>query len=349
MNIEEMVDYFISRSPDFFKDNEINDVDLKHKEIVSSAYQQIKKSNSSNFRNWSLQSDMGGPSDIILKQGFMQGFIRPIFKKIFQYKREKALLQSLLDDLNIIKIIDGNTLLKDNPVHLTPGVTDYYNLGETTVNFRWLRYIYLTKRICDLKVLSDGGVWMDIGPFYGGLQGLVHKYNPKARIVLVDFHHQLCRSYLYLSQLYPDAIHVFPDQISDLSAFESSPEGSFIYVPAKNFEVISNYRVDLASNFFSFGEMKREFFIEYIKSKVVSKSRHLFLVNRFVSAPFFEPTYDSDLTILDYIDNERSIDYFDVFPMHHYFAPYRELFGRYGLRNVSSSYFEYLSSNSKFK
>ena len=47
--------------------------------------------------------------------------------------------------------------------------------------------------------------------------------------------------------------------------------------------------------------------------------KNTYLVNRFVSAPFFEKTFDSDLSILDYLKSEKSPDYFDIFPI---FFPY---------------------------
>ena len=89
--------------------------------------------------------------------------------------------------------------------------------------------------------------------------------------------------------------------------------------------------------------MRREQFLDYFDSKVLSRSRHSYFVNRFVSAPWFEPIYDSNLTILDYFRDDRSIDYFDVFPMHHYQLIDRRLFGHKGFRNISSSYFELIT------
>lgn len=343
MNVSYLVKNFISRSPDFYSDSALIDIDKKHTAIVNKAYDAINSFSLDNFRNWAAQNDLGSPSEFLSQKGLVRGVARPLYRKLFKRHQEALLLQALLDDIELIKSINADELLLENPVHLTPGVGDYYTVGKATVNFRWLRYIYLAKRIIDLNVLVDGGVWVDIGSYYGGLQGVVRKYNTKARIVLVDFHHQLCRSYIYLSHLYPDATHVFPDQLNALNSFESTPEGSIIYVPARAFEAVSHYSADLVSNFFSFGEMSREVFKMYVNSDMVSKSRYLFLVNRFISSPFFEATYDTDLTVLDYLNEKRDINYFDVFPLHHYMAIDRELFGRRGPRNISSPYFEFLS------
>jgi hypothetical protein len=135
-----------------------------------------------------------------------------------------------------------------------------------------------------------------------------------------------------------------PSQVSEYPDFTSMPEGSFIYVPASDYERLPEQSVDLFSNFFSFGEMKREFFNIYMNSKLFHDSKNTYLVNRFVSTPFFEKTYDSDLCILDYLKSGKILEYFDIFPMHNYMLVKRDLFGRNASRNTSSSYFEMITS-----
>ncbi len=344
MKISEYVEKFKENASNFYSDLDLKHVDTKHSKIITSAYDQIQNLSLNNFRNWAGQDDLDCPKQISLGRGIVRGFLRPIFYKSFKSRTESFLLQALNDDINIIRSVNGLSLMIDNPVHVTPGVKDFYSILGTTINFRWLRYIYLSKRILDTKILKNGGVWVDIGSYYGGLQGLVKKYNPKAKIVMVDFHHQLCRSYIYLSKMYPDATHILPNQAQEITSFDLLPEGSITYMPASNFHQISSFNADLVSNFFSFGEMTAKVFNDYFNSDLIAKSRHLFLVNRFVSGPFFERTYETDLNIFAYIKKERSTDYFDVFPMHHYMLIKRELYKALGFRNTSSSYFEYLSS-----
>ena len=79
-------------------------------------------------------------------------------------------------------------------------------------------------------------------------------------------------------------------------------------------------------------------------SRLFKESENIYLVNRVVSSPFFEKTYDTDVSILDYIKSFRKIKYFDLFPMHHYLLLKRKLFGRVGFRNVSSPYFEIITT-----
>ncbi len=344
MNIQNLVRNFIENSVDFYKDSLLEGIDKKHTKIINDAYSQIETLTLNNFRNWAGQNDLDCPKQFSIDRGIYDGIVRPIIFKIIRKKSESLLLQALHDDVNIVKSIGGLSLMKDNPVDKTLGVREYYSLLDTTVNFRWLRYIYLTRRILDTQILDNGGVWVDIGSYYGGLQGLVKKYKPKSKIVMVDFNHQLCRSYIYLYNIYPDAIHLLPKESAELKSFDSLPEGSITYIPAAEFTRISSFKADLVSNFFSFGEMTRSIFKDYLNSDLLAKSKNLYLVNRFVSAPFFEPTYNTDLTILDYLNKGREIHYFDIFPMHHFMLIERDFMGRRGFRNTSSSYFESISS-----
>ena len=118
------------------------------------------------------------------------------------------------------------------------------------------------------------------------------------------------------------------------------PPGGVVYVPVDRFSWLREEEVELVSNFFSLGEMRRESFDHYIRSPLFKKAKSIYLVNRFVSAPFFEPTYDNDLTILDYMTKSGEVTYFDIFPIHYFLKMSRELFGRREVRNLSSPYFE---------
>ena len=122
------------------------------------------------------------------------------------------------------------------------------------------------------------------------------------------------------------------------------PQGSIMYVPVSEFSKLPNGKINLSTNFFSFGEMRKQIFLEYINSNFFKKSDISFLVNRFVSSPFFEKTYDSDLNIMDYSNLGRDITYFDIFPIHHFFLNKRLLFTRKFYRNLSSPYFEMVTT-----
>ena len=223
-----------------------------------------------------------------------------------------------------------------------PGSTIFFECENTSVNVRWLRYLYIVQKIKTLKLIEGNQIWIDVGCYYGGLAGLVKKYFPSIKIVLVDFHHQLCRSYVYLSELYPDSNHIFPDDVGKYKNFDNLPDGSILYVPVSKYKEVEHNKVDLYTNFFSFGEMRPEAFNSYTESNIYKESKNIYLVNRFVSAPYFESTYDTKLNILDYSLSKKDAFYFDIFPIHHYMLLKREVFGRRQFRNFSSSYFEYI-------
>jgi putative sugar O-methyltransferase len=349
--VKELAENFINNSPDFFEDLDLHDVDDKHVRILKESYEDLNDGlayRENNFRNWRGQSDVTVPmqlsSSALKNYGFFTFILRYAYCKLFRRDHERHCLNSMRDDMDIIKLVGAGDLLIDNPVYLTPGATESFFINGTSVNLRWLRYIYLLHRILDSKLLENGDVWVDVGSYYGGLQGLVRKYQPDSRIVMVDFHHQLCRSYIYLSQLHPNSQHILPNELEQYESLDNCPKGSFIYVPVAYYKLIKDQTVGLVSNFVSLGEMRREFFDVYMNSMLFKESKKSFLINRFVSAPFFEKTYDSDLHVIDYLLDGRELSYFDIFPMHHYQLLKRNLFGRSDFRNVGSSYFEMISS-----
>jgi putative sugar O-methyltransferase len=351
MDISSLAKEFIKNSPEFHSDLSLGHLDKKHIRLLSDSYREEAGGtafHAENFRNWKGQSDMAvpaqlAPNKLFSKKGAYE-LARYVYISLFQQEQNRHVRNSLLDDIAVIQNLGGDSLLKENPVDKTPGATYFYRTNGTSVNIRWLRYIYLLKRILDLDVLCTGATWVDVGSYYGGLQSLVFKYRPECTCVMVDFHHQLCRSYLYLKQLFPTANHLFPNAARDYLDNPVPGEGSFVYLPVRDFTAISENSADLVTNFFSLGEMRREFFNHYFQSRLFQKARYQFLVNRFVSSPYFEPTYDSDITVADYLGSSRKIEYFDVFPMHHFLQIKRELFGRNISRNTSSSYFEMVTT-----
>ncbi len=353
MELNSLAEEFIRNSPEFYSDLSLGNLDKKHIRLLADSYREEAKGTAfqaNNFRNWKGQSDMGVPAqltaDRLLSKKGAYELARYIYIRLFQKEQNRDIRNSILDDFAVIQDLGGESLLKENPVDKTPGATYFYSTNGTTVNIRWLRYIYLLKRILDLDILGAGGIWVDVGSYYGGLQGLVFKYKPETICVMVDFHHQLCRSYLYLKQLFPSATHVFPNFASNYVSGEATGKGSFVYLPVQDFSDIAGVTATLVTNFFSLGEMRREFFNQYWRSRLFQEARYHFLVNRFVSSPYFEPTYDSDITVADYLASNRKIEYFDVFPMHHFLQIKRELFGRTASRNMSSSYFEMVTTKS---
>lgn len=346
------IELFIKNSSDFYEDRNVDNIDDKHKLIIDLAYTQFLKDdiNKNSIKNWTGQSDLNVPPQISLLQFRYNGIFKTLFKYfsrlLFRFNDDKFIKSTILDDIEIIKkASDGEEFLNENPVHKTPGSTLFFEYKKTTVNVRWLRYLYIAQKIKSLKLIKGNEIWVDVGSYYGGLAGIIKKYFPGIKIILVDFHHQLCRSYIYMSELYPDANHIFPNSIGKYKNFKDLPDGCIMYVPVSKYKNIIENQVDLFTNFFSFGEMRYETFKSYTESALYKKAKNIYLVNRFVSSPYFESTYDTDLNILDYDINNSKTSYFDIFPIHHYMLVKRKVLGRKQFRNFSSPYFEYIKFN----
>ncbi|ONF77278.1 sugar methyltransferase, partial [Leptospira santarosai serovar Bananal] len=234
--IQDLARDFIDNS-DYFSQETITDLDIKHKDIISSHYQNFDLNanfNEKNFRNWNKQSDLPVPTQLslrnLLSKKIFFNLARYIYENTIDLYQTKFRKQGLIDDLQIIKSIGAEEILKENPVDKTPGATIAYLKAGLSFNSRWLRYIYLTKKILGLFEANSNFTWLDIGCYYGGLQGLVKKYRPNAKIFLVDFNHQLCRSYIYLKLLYPNVEHLFPNQINSSFNMDLVRDGSIVYL-----------------------------------------------------------------------------------------------------------------------
>jgi len=322
-------------------------IDSKHLKITRKVHQKenwLDEIDLINLINWEMQGDLGVPTNFsneVSHHGNPFGIIRYLLKKISRRAEDDAKRKSILDDLEIIKLIGKENLLFENPVRDLPGNQNYININGCILNMRWLRYIYLLGQIQNNNLILEDGIWLDIGSYYGGLQGLVRKYHPTTKIVMVDFEHQLFRSYAYLSQMFPTDKHYLNPVIQE----KFSNQG-FYYISASKFNQYKDLKPNLSTNFFSFGEMMNQDFRNYWESKAVAQSDKIYTVNRFVSGPFFEKTYDTSTNVNDYTSKHSSkIEYFDVFPIHHFALLKRTLLKGTRLRNASSGYFELVINN----
>ena len=324
-------------------------IDSKHVQIIKNSKENFKNLEWSNFRNWKDQNDMGlrYPMTYLSKVflGIKKNKIIDIILKIPRKRLNHYFhYSSMLDDIEIIKSIGGDYLLNENPQNKTPGAIKFPLVEGYSVSSRWLRYVYILTRIIKMKLLKQDSVWLDIGSYYGGLEGLVKKYFPDIKIIMVDFNHQLSRSYIYLKKLYPEANHILPKHVTSIQNIESIPKGSIIYVEIEDFDKLNNFKINLTTNFFSLGEMKKQTFKNYIQSNVVQNSEIIYFANRYSSSPFFEKTYDDAINIFDYKINKNLI-YLDVFPISQYQVTPRKILNRDYFRNISSQYFEMIWKN----
>ena len=352
MKYENLVKKFIDNCDNFWNDDFNIDLDSKHKKNLEN-FEKIYKNKINlfvrNLINWEGQTDLGAPWQIsyehLKKNGSLYTFInflKSIKRKLTGFEFEKEVF---FDDYEIIKLTKANQLLEKYPVHKFPLEKNFFFLNrkkKISANYRWLRYIYLANKILSKNIIDNSSSWLDIGSYYGGIQSIVKKELPNLKIILCDFNNQLCRSYVNLYTQFPDCRHILPKEAVLIKKLSEIENGSIIYLPASNFKNIMNSEIDLLTNFFSFGEMKRNTFLNYFRELDKSQIKYVYLANRFVSSPFFEKTYDTDLNIFDYISTKYKKIYFDVFPIHHYIMPKRTLFNRNNKRPMSSPYFEML-------
>ena len=111
----------------------------------------------------------------------------------------------------------------------------------------------------------------------------------------------------------------------------------------------SNFiKVDLLTNFYSFGEMPKKFFSNYLNSNIMRNSQNLYFCNRYDSSPFYEPTYQESYSILDYLIDGFKIELNRSSGIHSYMNPVRKVNNIIRARPISSSYFDLIQSK-KFK
>jgi putative sugar O-methyltransferase len=349
----ELIKQFILNTENFWEDHKIINLDYKHRKILKTFNKKYKDNLelfSKQIINWEEQTDQGHPYQINLKSIKYYGFTKNILdglKYIYQIISKKNYdRNSFIDDIEIIKLKKGVNFFNKIDISSRPDKPPIYFFKENfETNNRWNRYVYLASRIINSKLLnSKSKNWLDIGSYFGGLQSILKKDLKNQNFYLLDFNHQLCRSYVYLKQIYPDSNHILPKHIHKKN---KTLTNSFTYVPIGNFKKLKNIKFDLVTNFFSFGEMSRFYFDYYMKSKIINNAKILYLVNRFVSSPWFEPTYMNDLNFMDYENSNFNTKFIDVFPIHHYQNIKRELFGRTNYRPISSPYFEKIMVNKK--
>lgn len=340
------------------KNTSTYNLDKKHAYIVDSAknfeFDKLLKS----YRNWENQNDAEAPLQFNFYSFKSFGYLNylryllAVFKKnlIFGFNQKNF----FFDDIQIIKLLNGFDILEKCPVHKSPGNNIAYFLDKKiSANVRWLRYIYFTSVIRKENIISNGNqTILDIGSYYGGFQHVMKKTFPNSKHICVDFPHQLSRSAIFLSKSFPKAkIHGIYDQETFNNYFNFNYINyDFILLSIEYFNDFSerysslNYKLDLLTNFYSFGEMTKNDFNLYLNSKILKNSKKLYFCNRYDSSPFFEPTYSEKYSLLNYLVKGFKVILNRQSGIHHYETAVRTLFGKKRQRPLSSSYFELIQN-----
>lgn len=166
--------------------------------------------------------------------------------------------------------------------------------------YRWhkhIHYLGLLQRVLQPR-LSTSFTALDIGSSYGLFSYLLKSEYPDSRLILVDFPEQLLLAYYFLASCFPHARIAGAKELQGVSEITRDvlEPYDFVLIPVSWYKRLAPGVVDLVTNFVSFAEMSRTMFRYYLDAPVFTSARYFFTVNRIQSAP----TYDTDLTILDY-------------------------------------------------
>ncbi|MEQ1772379.1 MAG: putative sugar O-methyltransferase [Burkholderiales bacterium] len=255
--------------------------------------------------------------------------------------------QLLNDVFKTLEAEGALDLLHRHPAAGTPGAPFTYQIDGYSFNLRWARHIYfhnlLRRHLGDEIRQRDRFISMDIGSSYGIFPSIFKAEYPNSTHVLVDFPDQHILAYYYLASTFPDA------RIATLNDLLAAPQITreflaqfdFVLAPVAMYDMFAANSVDMVTNFFSFGEMRREWFMSYLDSAPFRTAEFLFTSNRIESAPRHEPTYDSDLTILDYRLSDYEKLFFGVFPLYPYHIGRKLLFS-YDKLPFSSPNFDFI-------
>lgn len=194
------------------------------------------------------------------------------------------------------------------------GNPGYCNIDGNKISERFLRHCHffnLFEKNISLKKIN---YITDIGGGYGSFTRLMHKKYKKHKVIIVDLPEQLLLAKYYLSSNFPksrisnliDSYKATKIDKNFLDKFE------IVLVPNTEFEKIKiNYKKNLVVNFNSFGEIDKKSFNIYFKSDLLKKSKYLFSVNRIDSFP----TYNNNITIVDYQFDDYKKIHFDISPV----------------------------------
>ena len=246
----------------------------------------------------------------------------------------------LKECFDLVRRLGYLNLLKKYPSSRI-GCPNIFHYKGYQYTFRWVRHIIFLgvfKEILGNK-LKKGFATLDIGSSYGIFAYLLKNEFPHSHNVLLDFPEQLVLAYYFLGMTFPDAKIAGYKEISRVDKIDREfiEKYDFVLIPWFLYKNISPESIDLITNFASLGEMKREWFNYYLKSEPFLSTKYFFTVNRFQSAP----TFDNDLTILDYPLNEFNKLHFRVSPyFSHCYTP--KYFFLYEKFMFSSQYFEFI-------
>lgn len=224
----------------------------------------------------------------------------------------------------------------------------YINYKNYIFNKRWLHnihYTYLIKKYLSDVVFNKDSIILDIGGGYGILGYMLKKIDFPGTYILVEFPEQLIAAQYFLKSNFPNFkisnLKFFFDNEKNLNN-DQIKQFDFFLCPSDKFLSLNIKNIDLVTNFFSFGEMSKDNFNFYIKSKILNSASYIFFINRFYS----HNEYKNNVSILDYNLDKYEQLYFDINKMENTYI--KQIFRYFGItKYTNSQFFEIIGKNEK--
>ena len=265
--------------------------------------------------------------------------------KLIPYKF--LVYRSIIEKYNILNSEEKN-LLKNELTFSHIGNPYFINYDRTIFNKRWIHnihYTFLIKKYLMNVLSDDNSVIIDIGGGYGILGHMLNRLNYKGTYILVEYPEQLIAAQYFLKASLKNS------RVSDLKSLYNKPrvindklikEFDFFLCPISTFNKLKLSKIDLITNFFSFGEMSEENFNSYQESEILKNSKYIFYINRFYS----HNEYKNNLSVLNYKLNNYKKIYFDIHKMENYYI--RQFYRYLGKKEkTNSQFFEFIGLNEK--
>lgn len=229
--------------------------------------------------------------------------------------QRRAIKRLLRDSFSVLEDLNYVWLLEKYPCS-DIGAPYVFQYKGCRFTFRWAKHIQKLGLFRDNlgDKLEDNFTLLDIGSTYGVLSYLLKREYPRSCQILLDFSEQLALAHYFLGMNFPDAKIASFNNLMDVECVDRTfLEGyDFVLLPWFLYHKFSAKSLDVVTNSASLGEMRRKWFDYYLKHEPFLSARFFFTSNRFQSYP----TYDTDLTILDYPLRDFKTLFFGVSPIY---------------------------------
>ena len=164
---------------------------------------------------------------------------------------------------------------------------DHYEVDQHTVRM----YYYLNILHSKLR-LADVGRVVEIGAGSGNLLALFHRLPGRTTLFNVDLPETMLYAILYLSDLFPDARMLLPNEVP--TAVDDLTDYDFVFLTPNQTESIETDTIDLAINIDSFQEMTQRQISEYfdLVHRCARPDSFFFTSNRVEKIPCGPTSFD---------------------------------------------------------